>query len=261
MPRLRGRIMYLTCYAPLKLNCYCACIVCYLCWLSCSKPKPPKRNKQERLLLKRMKSEQRRRDKNTKLWIAYVNESITHINRLLPLIQKRLIASVGYKLDLRSSIGLAKTDLVEMCAMQRAGAEALKDAKKGAVKDVGKSALKELMKTIKPKVKLETDFTLLKQGKSPIVDFEIDFQFAGVGGMVADGDDDDDEEDGAMSGGGLWELGSSAAYLTMARKLLLAKLKPQIASAAAKMGIDETVLASKDAEQQASVLLRPLLSV
>ena len=243
---LPGRIIYLTCYVPLKLNCQCACFFCYLCWLACSKPKPPKRNQQERRLLKRMKSEQRRRDKNVKMWVGYVNESIAHVNRLLPLIQKRLIATAGYKLDLRSSIGLVKTDLIEMCAMQQGGAQVIKEAKKGAIVGVGKSALKELMKTIKPKVKIETDLALLKQGKSPIVDFEIDFQFAGLGGMVADGDDDDDEEDGAMSGGGLWELGSSAAYSTMARKLLLAKLKPQIAPAAAKLGIEETVSAFRD---------------
>ncbi len=236
-----GWICYLTCYVPLKLNFKCACFCCWMAWHMCSQPKPPKRNSQEKRLLARMKTEQRRRDKNVKLWIGHVNQSIAQLNRLLPVIQKRLISSIGYKLDLRSCIGLIKTDLAEMCAMQQGGEEALRQVKKGAAMDAGKSALKELMKNIKPKIKLETDFSLLREGKSPITDFEINFQVAGMGSLVGDDNDDDDddgEEEEGMAGGGLWELGSSKAYSAMARKLLLAQLKTQVARVATKLGLD-----------------------
>lgn len=210
------------------------CFWCWLCYVIVKTPKPPKRTKQERKLLRLMKSEQKLRDANTKRWVGYVQESTAQINLLLPMIQKSLIHSTGYKLDLRSAIGLVKTDLIEMCAMQKDGTKALTGAKMNAAAGVATSALKAAMKSIRPKMTLKTDFALLKEGKSPIVEFSIDFVFLG-GGEGDDGDDDDAGDDAfesLMSG-----VGGLSVASKMARTLILAQLKPMLVPVVSKFGM------------------------
>ena len=184
----------------------------------------PKRTEQELRLVKLMKAEQKRRDKNVKQWIGFVKESARQLNQLMMMIQKSLINSVGYKLDLRSCIGLVKTDLANMCAMQQDGAVALQQAGRGAAVATASTALMEAIKTIKPKLTLETDYSLLRRGKSPIVEFSIDFTFAGVG------DDEEDDDDECDDSEAIDPLSSAAGPTarTMAFALLRRSLEPTL---------------------------------
>ena len=212
-----------------------ACACCIMAHYACSNPKPAKRTKHELKLLSRMKTEQKRRDGNIKKWIELVNESTAQLNRLLPMIQKNLLNSTGYKLDLRSSIALVKRDLVEMCATQPAAAAKL--STKAIAKSAGGGALMQMMEQIRPQFQLDTDFSLLKEGKSPIVDFTIDFKFPG------DDDDDDAEEGGSGEADGAG-VGREMAELA-AKRLLISKLRPNLEPSIIKLGLEWASVAEK----------------
>ena len=175
-------------------------------------------------MLKVMKAVQKQRDANIKQWAGYVQESTAQVNRLLPMIQKCLLNATGYKLDLHSAIGLVKTDLIQMCAMQKDGKDAQKSLRQAAAAGVGKAALMETMKSIRPKITLDTDFGLLKEGKSPIVEFSIDFVFLGMGGGDDDNDDDGDDEFDLED----VDRMSLQAASSFAKKSILARLKPTL---------------------------------
>jgi len=177
---LCGSICYWCCWWPCKLQGWMCCLWCWVCYIVCTAPKPPKRTKPELRLVRAMKKEQKRRDDNIKQWAGYVTDAIAQTNQLLPMIQKSFINSTGYKLDLRSSICLVKTDLIEMCAMQNGGSAG--DLARDVGVSVGTTALKEMMKSIRPNITLKTDFALLKEGKSPITELSVDFTFLGIGG-------------------------------------------------------------------------------
>lgn len=210
----------------MTLWCHCFCVLFF------SRP-PPKRTRHELRLMRRMLVEQRRRDANVKQWVGHVKTAITQLNLLLPKVQKQLINSTGYKLDLRSAVGLVKTDLKEMCAVHKGSSGALTDGLMG----VGKAALTEAMKQVRPKLRLETDFTRLKEGRSPIIEFSIDFVLAGA-------EDDEDGDDYDLEG-----FNDMAGAKTMARKMLLIKLKQLLEPLATKYGVpvDDVVAALETA--------------
>ena len=138
-----------------------------------------------------MKWEQKKYDKEVKLYLKLVFESVNQLNLLMPRLQKSLVNAVGYQLTLGSCIGKMKAELGSACELQRSA--------KAAAVATGKESAKALKKKMMPKVKMETDYSLLMTGQSPITDIKLEFGFEGDGEEGEGGDEVFKFETGKMS--------------------------------------------------------------
>ena len=134
------------------------CITCNLCGITscvrvCIGPWCSKVPKQERKLLRVMRFEQRRRDKEVKAFVLMIQEATSQFNLLIAEVQKVLIESPGYKLSIGDCVSLVKQEFVQLCVLQHApdaGKEVVGQAKmavgKAVAKDLSKEVAKKLMK-------------------------------------------------------------------------------------------------------------------
>jgi hypothetical protein len=188
---IRRSSMSIIFWAYVDLVCFCVCfpVLCFwygLCcgclWegvyrAACGKNK--KLTVQEKKLLKVMRWEQMQRDKEIKLYVVLAKETLGQLNLLFPRLQEALRNSLGYKLTLGTCVLAMKKDFTDLVTRQTAKkiASSQIDATKGFVKE-----------SVRPKFKMTTDYSLLMEGKSPIVEISMDF------GVFGDEDGEGEEK-------------------------------------------------------------------
>ena len=115
----------------------------------------------EKRLLDLMLAEQKKRDKTVSGWIPLVKDAIANFNALLDRIGQAMPLTCGYNVSLPYAISKLKVDLRENCRKQMLAK---------VVKANAGSAAMGAYKALKPKVHVETDYSRILQGESPIID-------------------------------------------------------------------------------------------
>lgn len=182
-------LVYFFLCLPVLYCWYCVCCGCLweqTFYAACGRNK--KLTVQEKKLLKVMRWEQMQRDKEIKLYVALAKETLGQLNLLFPRLQDALRNSLGYKLSLGTCVLAMKKDFTDLVTRQTAKkiANSQIDAAKGVIKE---SVLGVIKESVRPKFKMTTDYSLLMEGQSPIVEISMDFG-------VAEDEDGEGEEKG-----------------------------------------------------------------